>query len=133
VNHYYHRGYDQLDLKMGGLLIDSGHGSKRIIPPIVERYETEGEVQYILDGGHRTELARRIALANGEKDPELTVIFIRDGTAYPPYAFSNAWDEVRVVEARPMDKSTWKNYRNFEHRYDLYRDYSRIIDSAPRG
>jgi hypothetical protein len=62
----------------------------------------------------------------------MTVVFVRDGIAYPPYAFPNPREEVCVTEERPLDKSTWENYRDFAHRYNLYRDYSRITDSVPR-
>lgn len=127
------QGYDQLDLREGGILVNDGQRIKRIIPPIVERYEAESSKKYIIDGAHRAALARQVGLATGNKDPELTVIFIRKGITYPPYAFVNSWDEVRIIKKRPLDKSTWKNYRDFENRYELYRDFSQIIDSAPRG
>ncbi len=127
------QGYDQLDLREGGIFIDGGKGPKHIIPPIVERYEADGQTKYILDGSHRAELARRGGEELGEEDPELTVIYVRDGITAPPYAFTNPWEDVKVVKERPEDKSAWKNYRDFENRYALYRDYSAIVDSAPRG
>lgn len=127
------KGYDQLDLRSGGLVIDGGEGPKRIIPPIVERFEPHGPAKYILDGSHRAQLARRIGELGGEEDPEITVVYVRDGITHPPYADPNQWEEVRVVDQRPDDKSTWKNYRDFDNRYVLYRDFSHIVDSAPRG
>jgi len=127
------QGYDQLDLREGRLTLEGEGRTVRIVPPIVERYEADGEARYILDGSHRAELARRVGEEAGEADPELTVIYIRDGIAYPPYALPNGWDEVRVVPERPADKSAWKNYRDFQDRYALYRDYSGVFDSAPRG
>ncbi len=127
------QGYDQLDLREGGIFIDGGEGPKHIIPPIVERYEAEGDTKYILDGSHRAQLARRDGEETGDEDPELTVVFVRDGITFPPYAYTNPWEQVEVVQERPEDKSTWKNYRNFENRYALYRDFSSIVDSAPRG
>lgn len=127
------QGYDQLDLRDGGLLIRSAEGVQRIIPPIVERYEEEGDDKYILDGAHRAQLARQVGAEEGDDDPEITVVYVRDGIAKPPYAFINPWSEVEVVSERPANKSTWKNYRDFDNRYSLYRDYSKIVDSAPRG
>lgn len=121
-------GYDQLDLSEGGIIIDGGNGPQRIIPPIVERFEEDGESKYILDGAHRAQLAKEV-----NEDPLLTVIYIRDGITHPPYAFINPWREVRLTEDRPADKSIWKNYRDFPNRYDLYRDFSQIVGSTPRG
>lgn len=126
------QGYDQLDLREGRLTLEGEGTTVRIAPPIVERYEQDGRHKYILDGSHRAELAQRVAQEAGE-DPELTVIFVRDGITHPPYALPNAWDEVSVVPERPADKSEWKNYRNFANRYELYRDYNAVFDSAPRG
>lgn len=127
------QGFDQLDLREGGIVVDNGQGPQRIIPPMVERYEEESMARYIIDGSHRAHLARQVGEQEGEDDPELTVVYVRDGIAYPPYALPNGWDEVRVVAKRPDDKSLWKNYQDFDNRYDLYRDYSQIYDSAPRG
>jgi hypothetical protein len=127
------QGYDQLDLREGGIVLDAGEGPKRIIPPIVERFEADGMDKYILDGSHRAQLAREVGEQEGEEDPEITVVYIRDGITHPPYALTNPWEEVRTVGERPADKSTWKNYRDFANRYALYRDYSQIVDSAPRG
>lgn len=128
------QGYDQLDLQSGGIIVDDcGEMTQRIIPPIVERYEADGPAKYIIDGSHRAQLARQAGEEAGIEDPELTVIYVRDGIAYPPYAYTNPWQEVEVVAKRPADKSLWKNYRNFNDRYALYRDYSTIVDSAPRG
>lgn len=127
------QGFDQLDLREGRLTLQSEGRTVRIVPPIVERYESEGMAKYILDGSHRAELARRVGEEAGEEDPELTVIYVRDGISYPPYAFTNPWQEVRIVPERPADKSTWKNYRDFENRYDLYRHYDDVFDSQPRG
>jgi hypothetical protein len=127
------QGFDQLDLRDGGLVIDGDQGPQRIIPPMVERYEEEGEAKYIIDGSHRAQLARQVGEQEGIDDPELTVVYVRDGIAYPPYALTNPWEEVQLVEERPADKSLWKNYRDFDKRYDLYRDYSEIYASAPRG
>lgn len=126
-------GYDQLDLRDGGLLLGTDEGPKRIIPPIVETYEPEGVAKYILDGSHRAHLARMAGEEAGEDDPELTVVYVRGGIKYPPYAFTNPWEEVTLVAERPADKSLWKNYRDYDRRYELYRDYSHIVDSAPRG
>jgi hypothetical protein len=128
------QGYDQLDLKQGRLTLSNDEGSTvRIAPPIVERYEPDGMDKYVLDGSHRSELARRVALEEGEEDPELTVIYVRDGITHPPYALTNSWDEVHVVSERPVDKAEWKNYRDYANRYDLYRDYNDVFDSTPRG
>ncbi len=127
------QGYDQLDLREGGVVIDGGEGPKRIIPPIVERFEPDGTHKYILDGSHRAQLARQVGEQAGEDDPELTVVYVRDGITHPPYARPNLWEEVKILAERPGDKSTWKNYRDFPNRYALYRDYSHIVDSAPRG
>jgi hypothetical protein len=126
------QGYDQLDLMEGRLVLEGDGQTVRLAPPIVERFEPDGSAKYILDGSHRAELARRIAEEEGE-DPELTVIYVRDGITHPPYALTNPWGEVRVVPERPAVKSEWKNYRDFENRYDLYRDYSDVFDSQPRG
>ena len=127
------QGYDQLDLREGGLVLDSGKGPKRIIPPIVERYEADGDSKYIIDGSHRAHLARQVGMQADQDDPELTVVYVRDGITHPPYAFTNPWEEVTAVAERPEDKALWKNYRDFDRRYELYRDYSHIYDSAPRG
>ncbi len=127
------QGYDQLDLREGRLILKDGENQVRIMPPVVERYEAEGMENYILDGSHRAELARRVGVEEGIEDPEITVIYVRDGIRHPPYARTNPWNEVKVVEKRPEDKSTWKNYRNFPERYALYRDYNPIVDSSPRG
>lgn len=81
------QGYDQLDLKEGQLVLDDGRRQYRIMPPVVERYEPDGMYKYILDGSHRAELARRVGHAAGEADPELTVIYVRDGIASPPTPF----------------------------------------------
>lgn len=127
-------GYDSLDLIQGRVrFIDHLGVERRLAPPVVERYEPEGMYKYILDGSHRAETARRVAQEAGEEDPEITVIYVRDGIGDEPYAFPNRWDEVRVVRERPEDKSEWKNYRNFGKRYDLYRDYESLFDSVPRG
>lgn len=127
------QGFDQLDL-WGRLTLEGDDGSTvRLAPPIVERYEPEGPYKYILDGSHRTELARRAGEEAGEEDPELTVVYIRDGITHEPYALPNDWAEVRVVPKRPIDKARWKNYRDFEDRYALYRDYNDVFDSVPRG
>lgn len=127
------QGYDQLDLRAGRLVLEGKNTTVRIMPPIVERYEPEGMNKYILDGSHRAQLTRQIGLEQGVEDPELTVIYVRNGIAYPPYALTNAWEEVQVVPERSADKSLWKNYRDFPNRYNLYRDYDSIIDSKPRG
>ncbi len=127
------QGYDSLDLREGRLMLEGEGQTVRLAPPVVERYESEGEYKYMLDGAHRTELARRVGQEEGDEDHELTVIFTRDGIAYPPYALPNGWDEVRVVPERPADKSEWKNYRDFSNRYALYRDYDDVFDSKPRG
>lgn len=127
------QGYDQLDLRQGRLTLQGEDGVVRLAPPIVERYESDGPDKYILDGSHRAELCRGIGLGEGEEDPELTVVYVRDDISHPPYALPNRWDEVRVVPVRPADKSEWKNYRDFPNRYDLYRDYNAVFDSAPRG
>lgn len=127
------QGHNQLDLREGGIILDAGEAPKRIIPPIVERYEADGMDKYILDGSHRAQLAREAGAEEDEDDPELTVIYVRDGISHPPYALTNSWEEVHLVSERPADKSTWKNYRDFPNRYSLYRDYSDIVDSAPRG
>lgn len=127
------QGHDQLDLRDGGLIIDSGDGPKRIIPPVVETFEPDGDAKYVLDGAHRVELARQVSKQQGSDDPELTVIYVRNGIAYPPYATPNGWEEVQIGPERPADKSLWKNYRDFPNRYQLYRDYSQIVDSSPRG
>lgn len=126
------QGFDQLDLTQGRLVLEGEDSAVRLAPPIVERYEKDGEAKYILDGAHRAELARQVAEEDGT-EPEITVIFVRDGIAHPPYAFTNPWSEVRIVPERPDDKSQWKNYRDFDDRYRLYRDYSAILDSQPRG
>lgn len=127
------QGYDQLDLHQGRLTLEGETGTVRIVPPIVERYEPDGPYKYILDGSHRAETARQVGQEEGEDDPELTVIYIRDSIEYPPYALPNRWDEVHVVPERPADKAEWKNYRDFFNRYDLYRDYNEVFDSTPRG
>lgn len=126
------QGFDQLDLTEGRLILENEDSTVRLAPPLVERYEWDGHAKYILDGSHRTELARRVAEEAGE-DPELTVIYVRDGITHPPYAVTNPWEEVKVVPERPADKSEWKSYRDFPNRYALYRDYNAIWDSAPRG
>jgi hypothetical protein len=127
-------GYDSLDLTQGRVkFIDHEGVVRRLAPPIVERYEPEGTHRYILDGSHRAETARSLGQEEGEEDPEITVIYVRDGIAYEPYASPNRWDEVRVVQERPADKSEWKNYKDFEDRYRLYRDYEGVLDSVPRG
>ncbi len=127
------QGYDQLDLRAGRLILASQNSTVRIMPPIVERFKPEGLAKYILDGSHRAQLTWQLAAETGIEEPELTVIYVRNGITYPPYALPNAWEEVQVVPERPADKSVWKNYRNFPNRYDLYRDYDGIIDSKPRG
>lgn len=127
------QGYDQLDLREGRLLLNDGENQVRIMPPVVERFEAEGMEKYILDGSHRAELARRVGQEEGIEDPEITVVYVRDGITHPPYAHTNPWHEVKVVEQRPKDKSAWKNYRNFANRYDLYRDFNPVVDSTPRG
>ncbi len=127
------QGCDQLDLREGGLILDSGQGPKRIIPPIVETYEPEGPAKYVIDGAHRVRLAQQIAEQEGVEDPEITVIYVRGGITDPPYATPNEWHEVRVAPERPADKSKWKNYRDFPNRYALYRNYNAIVESVPRG
>lgn len=127
------QGYDQLDLRAGRLVLQDGTRIVRIMPPVVERYEPHSMMNYILDGGHRAQFVRQLAAQEDVADPQLTVVYVRDGISYPPYAFTNHWEEVKVVSERPADKSSWKNYRDFPNRYKLYRDYSHIIDSEPRG
>lgn len=128
------QGYDQLDLRAGRLTLQGNDGTTvRLAPPIVERYDSDGDYDYILDGSHRAQLARQVGQEAGDDDPELTVVYVRDGITYPPYALPNSWDEVRVVAERPKNKAEWKNYRDFQDRYALYRDYNGVFDSTPRG
>lgn len=128
------QGFDTLDLREGRIRYRGRDGYIwRMAPPVVERYEPDGPHKYILDGSHRSELTWRTAREEGEEDPEITVVYVRDGIAYPPYALPNGWDEVVVVPERPDDKSQWKNYRAYANRYDLYRDYDGVFDSTPRG
>jgi hypothetical protein len=127
------QGHDQLDLRAGRLTLTNATSTVRLAPPIVERYESDGMHKYILDGSHRTQLARQLAEQSGIDEPELTVVYVRNGISYPPYARPNLWEEVHVVTERPADKSDWKNYRDFSNRYALYRDYDGVFDSGPRG
>ncbi len=127
------QGYDQLDLQAGRLTLANETSTVRLAPPIVERYEADGMHKYILDGSHRTHLARQLAGQNGIAEPELTVVYVRNGISHPPYARPNLWEEVQVMAERPANKSDWKNYRDFSNRYALYRDYDSVFDSAPRG
>ncbi len=129
------QGFDQLALQEdASRLVLEGEGlTVRLGPPVVERYEPNGPDKYILDGAHRAQLARLTGHEAGEEDPEITAIFVRDGIAYGPYATPNPWEEVGVVRERPADKSTWKNYVDFDNRYRLYRYYDDVFDSQPRG
>ncbi len=121
-------GHDQLELE-GGLIVAGGKlGQQGLIPPIVELFEDDGSIPYILDGSHRTYEGRH------RLREDFLGLFIRGiRKDCPPYAFPNGWNEVRQVSERPQDKSTWKNYRDFGNRYALYRDYGPINGSAPRG
>lgn len=125
------QGHDQLNMHYG-LTYRTEEGVFRLAPPVVERYEHEGRTMtpYILDGSHRTQLCREVS---EDPDPEMSFIYVRNGITDPPYSYPNGWDEVVVMDKRPDDKSTWKNYREFENRYDLYRDYNHFADSVPRG
>jgi hypothetical protein len=122
-------GFDQLELD-GGLIIDGGDGPFGLIPPIVERFDIESMTPYVLDGSHRTYLGYS-DMAHYSSFLGVFVTGIRSDC--PPYAFRNRWEDVKKVPKRPEDKSKWKYYRNFEDRYRLYRDYSHIIKSEPRG
>jgi hypothetical protein len=121
-------GQDQLELE-GGLIVVGGElGQQELIPPIVEQFDEVGPIPYILDGSHRTFDGR------ARQRESFLGLFIRGiRKDCPPYAFPNLWNEVHEVAERPADKSTWKNYRDYDNRYALYRDYGPINGSVPRG
>lgn len=120
-------GYDPLELR-GGLIIQGSDGKTQgLIPPLVELFESEGDIPYILDGAHRTHLGRLEGRAG------FLAVFIRGiRPDCPPYAFPNRWDEIVELQELPQDLSALKNYRNYDDRYALYRDLGPINGSVPR-
>jgi len=116
----------QLEMK-GGLVIAGGDkGPQGLIPPIVETFEPE-ENTYLLDGSHRTNLGRTEHVGSFMA---IHISGIRPDC--PPYAFPNEWSEVQELAEPPSDPSVMKNYRNFDDRYALYRDFAPINGSTPR-
>jgi hypothetical protein len=120
-------GLDQLELE-GGLVIDgSEKGPQSLTPPIVERFEADGKTPYVLDGSHRTNLGRF------EGRESFLALFIRGiRKDCPPYAFPNLWSEVVEMVELPQDLASLKNYREYDDRYRLYRDFGPLNGSEPR-
>lgn len=127
-------GYDQLELESGLIIVGGEKGRQGLIPPMVERFDEDdgnGPVTYVIDGSHRTNLAR---LEGRKSFLGLLVEGIRPDC--PPYAFPNSWEEVRELTELPEDRREWKNYRGDVtkgEQYALYRDYSPINGSTPRA
>lgn len=122
-------GYDALELE-GGLILDSVNIKGEpirlgLIPPIVE--ETAEDGAYIIDGLHRT---YRGFLAGRETFMAIHVTNIRSDC--PSYAYPNAWKDVVVYPHTPEDRALRKHYREGDV-YALYRDFSALNGSKPRG
>ena len=124
-------GFDQLELESGLIIVGGEKGQQGLIPPIVERFDADGPMPYVLDGSHRTNLGRF------EGRESFLGIFVRGiRPDCPPYAFPNSWGEVKKLVELPEDRATWKNYRGDVtkgEQYALYRDYSPINGSTPRA
>lgn len=136
-------GHNTLNLLEGVVISVNGEKEELLIPPIVEvtkrtvYYQAQpGEINYAkpqtvmipiaVDGNHRSSLAhgnngrvRVIHVANANQD-------------YPFYAHPNSWDEIKLVNEVPKSKQEKKMYLK-ENCYDLYRDFSELTSSVPRG
>lgn len=155
-------GHDQLQL-MGGLVLRNSETEERSVlaPPIIE--QTRGMGHYILDGMHRIwgDRARRLAnqIVDSVVDTMQMTVFPESGDysygrkevtrheerlvwaivvhdpAFPAYARTNRWEEVKVVDEVPTNPADKKNYRmDYPGGYKaLYRDFSHIGSSGLRG
>lgn len=124
-------GYDPLELEGGLMIVGGEKGEEGLIPPIVERFPADGDMPYVIDGSHRTNLGRM------EGRDSFLGVFVRGiRPDCPPYAFPNSWEEVEERAELPEDRAEWKNYRgdvSKGEQYALYRDYSPINGSTPRA
>jgi len=113
-------GHDTLHLN-SALHISYKDQSVGLIPPIIE--ET-GEGLCLMDGLHRSMMARSI----GEKT--IRVLHLTNiNSAYPLTSYPNNWDEIRMYDTTPTDRSLKKRYRPGRH---FFRDLSGLNGSQRR-
>lgn len=127
------RGYDQYELKRGGVILEGGpEGRQGMIPPVVVDAKTlEGEPRLgILDGLHR---AYDCFMVQNRRHLWVAQI-VGASPDWQAYAYTNEWDEIEVVDEKPKDKRLWKHYvgdplKNEE--YGLYVDFGHLNGSRP--
>lgn len=94
---FLEKGVDTLRLNEEASLIEYSLGGSLksfILPPIVEVSEDDGGILVIVDGLHRTVVAKEQGL------PTITTVVIRD-TACPIPAMPVSWEEIRVFDQVP--------------------------------
>lgn len=113
-------GHDSLHLNRS-LHITHDGTDVNLIPPIVE--ETN-EGLCLMDGLHRSMMAHSLGEAT------IHALHIQNiDPDYPLTSYPNRWDEIRMYDATPADRSLKKNYRPGGH---FFRDLSRLNGSKRR-
>lgn len=96
-----------------------------LLPPIVEKSESDGGIWIINDGMHRVYAASQV----GERVN--TVLVSQVPLEYPYYAYPlpGGWSDVQSVLERPESR---KAYRNPDDYKALFRDFNEIFEGVQK-